>query len=451
VDPDRGIKPTLLEVKKVYQHIEFEPVDLAKGVISIRNKYAFLDLDRFLFRWAIRADGQNIRTGTIDGVDLGPGEQNKYQLDVGIDPEPGTEYFLNIQADIRASDGLVKAGTILAREQFELPFYEEPAPLTDKDMPELTYSQQGNLISIDGTGFSLVFDTRQGLITNYKSGGKELLQSGPVPNFWRAPIDNDFGNGLHKRSRIWRKAGEHREVVDFAIERKGQTALDLHFRFKLKEKNGSDIADYQSVYSVFGNGDVMVSNSFNITKEDAPEIPRMGMNLVMPFEFDRIAWLGRGPHESYWDRKTSAFVDLYSGAVADQYWPYIRPQENGNKEDVRWVAITNPEGQGLLFTGQPLISVSAHHHIMEDFESPERTDGRHIDGIKPVNRHTVDVKARDLTSVNIDFRQMGVGGDDSWGAWTHPEYRLTEKSYAYSFRISPLRSGDDVSLKAKSK
>ena len=175
----------------------------------------------------------------------------------------------------------------------------------------------------------------------------------------------------------------------------------------------------------------------------------MGMNLVMPREFDRITWFGRGPQESYWDRKTSAFVDLYSGSVADQYWPYIRPQENGNKEDVRWMAITNSEGQGLLFTGQPLIAVSAHHNIMEDFESPERTDGRHIDGINPVNRHTLDVRERDLTSINIDYKQMGVGGDDSWGAWTHPEYRLTEKDYSYSYRISTVNAGDDYSRIAK--
>jgi beta-galactosidase len=113
------------------------------------------------------------------------------------------------------------------------------------------------------------------------------------------------------------------------------------------------------------------------------------------------------------------------------------------------MAITNSEGQGLLFTGQPLMAVSAHHNIMEDFESPERTDGRHRDGVKPVNRHTVDVKERDLTSVNIDYKQMGVGGDDSWGAWTHPEYRLTEKEYSYSFRIRPVISGDIPSIVAK--
>ena len=169
----------------------------------------------------------------------------------------------------------------------------------------------------------------------------------------------------------------------------------------------------------------------------------------MPREFDQISWLGRGPHESYADRYTSALVGLYTGAVADQYFPYVRPQENGNKVDVRWVAISNKEGLGFEFVGMPLLSVSAHHQIMEDFESPDRTDGRVKEGQKMIRRHINDVKPRDLTSVNIDYKQQGVGGDDSWGAWTHDEYRLREKAYNYSFRICPLRPGEKPVEKAK--
>ena len=451
VDPQRGIKPTLLEVKKVYQHIEFKPVDLARGIISIENKYAFLDLDRFYFQWEIRANGNSVKKGNFDDVKLKPGEKDDYQVDVMFEPEAATEYFLTIQAGLIETDGLVEAGTMLAREQFELPFYKKTSHSAKEVYPELTYTREENSIAIVGKDFSLVFDKEVGIITSFKDNDKELLQSGPVPNFWRAPLDNDFGNDLQIRSRVWRKAGEQKQVVDFAIRQKENTSLTLDFTYILKDENGSSFSDYYSSYTINGNGDVFVSNRLKIKKTGTAEIPRMGMNLVMPREFDRIAWFGRGPHESYWDRKTSAFVDLYSGAVADQYWPYIRPQENGNKEDVRWMAITNNEGQGLLFIGQPLIAVAAHHNIMEDFESPERTDGRHIDGVKPMNRHTIDVKERELTSINIDYRQMGVGGDDSWGAFTHPEYRLTEKEYIYSFRISPISNGDDFSGKAKTK
>ena len=174
------------------------------------------------------------------------------------------------------------------------------------------------------------------------------------------------------------------------------------------------------------------------TDEKLPEIVRMGMNLQMPKTFDQLTWFGRGPHESYWDRKTSAMVGKYSGDVQDQFRAYLRPQENGNKTDVRWMTITNESGNGLLFIGEPLINVTASHIIMEDLESPDRTDGRHQKGVKPVNRHTTDVIFRDLTSINIDYKQMGVGGDDSWGATTHPEYRLTENAYSYSFIIKPV-------------
>lgn len=451
VDPDRGIKPALLEVKKVYQYIKFMPVDLSRGIISIENKYAFLDLDNFDFTWEIRADGKSVSNGTIQKVNLKPGEKADYTVDVMITPEPDTEYFLNLQAVPEETNGLVEAGTVLAREQFELPIYDRTANTVNEEMPELTLTRDENSISIAGAHFSLIFDTGAGMMTSFKSENKELLKSGLVPNFWRAPIDNDFGNDLYKRSRVWRNAGKRMKVTGFSVNQEGNSSFTLNFTYVINDENGAAMADYFSSYTIWGNGDVHVKNSLKITRPDAPEIVRMGMNLVMPREFDQMTWFGRGPHESYWDRKSSAFIDLYSGAVADQYWPYIRPQENGNKEDVRWMAITNSEGQGLLFTGQPLIAVAAHHNIMEDFESRERTDGRHMEGVHPANRHTTDVRERDLTSINIDYRQMGVGGDDSWGAWTHPEYRLTETAYSYSFGICSVDSEDDLSQMAKTK
>jgi hypothetical protein len=156
-------------------------------------------------------------------------------------------------------------------------------------------------------------------------------------------------------------------------------------------------------------------------------------------EFDQMTWLGRGPHESYQDRKTSAFVDRYSASVANQYYAYVRPQENGNKTDVRWMSVTNAAVEGLLFKGKQLLEVSAHHNVLEDFESPRRTDGRLPEGERPVQPHINDVVERDLTAVDIDLKQMGLGGDTSWGAWTHTQYRLTEKAYSYGFTIAPAK------------
>lgn len=448
INPDRTIKPTLLEVGKVYQHIGFKAVNLNNGEIEILNKYSFTNLSEFTFNWEVVADGQILKSGEITDLDLAPNTNKKVQLDVKMDTQPATEYFLNISAKLKTAKGILTAGTKLAYEQFQLPFLKKAVPVSLKSLPAVTSKEEGNMFIVEGTGFKINFNKEDATLKSYQLDGKEMLLAGPVPNFWRAPIDNDFGNGLDIRSRVWRKAGELKTIKSATVKNVGNEVV-VNFNFDLNNDKNQVIANYNSIYTVLGNGDVIVNNSFKMMKDSLPEIVRFGVNLVMPREFDQMSWLGRGPHESYIDRKTSALVGLYSGPVADQYFAYIRPQENGNKTDVRWMSIANKDGLGLQFIGSPLISASAHHQIMEDFESPGRTDGRVKEGQKMVRRHTTDVVPRDLTSINIDYKQMGVGGDDSWGAWTHDQYRLKEKAYNYSFRISPLRPGDKPVEKAK--
>ena len=448
INPDRTIKPTLIEVGKVYQHIGFKAVNLNNGEIEIRNKYSFTNLSEFTFNWEVVADGQVLKSGEIADLQLAPNTSKKVQLDVKVDAQPATEYFLNISAKLKNAKGILTAGTKLAYEQFQLPFSKKAVIASAKDLPAVTSKEEGNMIVVEGTGFKMNFSKDEATLKSYQVDGKEMLLTGPVPNFWRAPIDNDFGNELDKRSRVWRKAGEQKTVKSATVKQVGNEAI-VTFTFDLNDEQKQVIANYTSTYKVLGTGEIVVTNDFKMAKDQLPEIIRFGVNLVMPREFDQMSWLGRGPHESYADRYTSALVGLYSGAVADQYFAYIRPQENGNKTDVRWLSITNKDGLGLQFIGLPLLSVSAHHQIMEDFESPDRTDGRVKEGEKMVRRHINDVKPRDLTSVNIDYKQQGVGGDDSWGAWTHDEYRLREKAYNYSFRICPLKSGEKPVEKAK--
>ena len=451
VNPDRGVKPPLLEVKKVYQNIKFKAVDLKKGIVEIKNDFSFRNLSDFDISWSITADGNTVKEGNLSSFELKPQTSAKVTLDYNIDPEPATEYFLNFSAKTKRDEGLIEAGHELAAEQIELPVFKAVTKVDSKSFPNLESKESDSEITISGENFQLIFDKTTGILKSFKSADVELLTSGPIPNFWRASTDNDFGNDLYKRSRVWRKAGENRKITSVKLTKKSANQFAVNFQFDLTDDKGEKIADYSSEYLVYGRGDVVVSNQFKMVKNDLPEIVRMGMNLVMPRQFDQMAWFGRGPQESYQDRKTGAFVGKYSGSVADQYWAYLRPQENGNKTDVRWMTITSEGGNGLLFVGQPLLEVSAHHNIMEDFESPERTDGRQENGVKPVNRHINDVKPRDLTSVNIDYKQMGVGGDDSWGAWTHEEYRLTKKSYEYSFRMRAIKTGDNPVKLSKDK
>jgi beta-galactosidase len=449
VDPDRGIKPALLEVKKVYQNIGFKPVNLSRGEILIENKYSFTSLSDFTFNWNVTGNGIIVSSGTLNEIWVDPGESINVRIDYKM-PElkEGTEYFLNIQASTEIDQGIIQAGWIAASEQFKLPFYLAPKLKDMLNFPALVVDDTNNGITVTGEGFTLSIDKTEGIITSYTAGGKEFIQSGPVPNFWRAPIDNDLGNNMHTRKRVWRDAGKNRKVRNINVETHSANTVVITISFDILNNSGEQIAGHVTGYTVYGSGDVRVDNNFKMTMDYLPEIPRFGMNLIMPLVYKNMEWFGRGPHESYEDRKTAAFVGLYSGLVSEQYWPYIRPQENGNKTDVRWVAFTDDQGAGLLFRGMPLLSVSAHHNLIEDFESSGRTayseqetEGSDWSDLK--NRHTTDVKPRELTSVNIDYRQMGLGGDNSWGARTHPQYRLTEREYSYTFVMSPIKSGDE--------
>src|SRR5690554_6872130 len=451
VNPDRGVKPHLLEVRKVYQHIAFEPANLKSGNIHINNKYAFRNLSDFNFTWEIVGDGEVINSGLFENIDAAPGETVRAEFIPEIKAEAGVEYFINLKADLKKQDGLLAAGTIMAMEQFKLPVFIPGKQPDVASMPSLSVDDNNEVIQIEGDDFKVELNKTTGTLTSYTLGTTEFIERGPEPNFWRAPIDNDFGNNLHKRSRVWREAGKTKKVTAVKIDRKANNLTDITFNNDLVDGNGEKIADYYTTFRVYGSGDIIVSNHFRMNKNDLPEIVRMGMNLIMPRQFDQISWLGRGPHESYQDRKTSAFINLYKGSVADQYWAYLRPQENGNKTDVRWMAITNPQGNGLFFQGSQLLEVSAHHNLQEDFESMERSDGRQAEGEVVVNRHINDVKPRNLTSVNIDYKQMGVGGDNSWGARTHDQYRLTDREYKYSFRIKAINQGDDPKIIAKQK
>jgi beta-galactosidase len=438
VDPDRGVKPHLMEVKKVYQYIGFNAIDAGSGKISIQNKYAFIPLSGFRFEWEVQEEGETIQKGTLDKLDVKPGDRKDISINYSFEKKPGKEYFLNIYAITTSEANLVPKDHVVAFEQFSIPNTQVVASSTSSAKTALKSVKSGDKVTISGSDFSVAFSSTTGSLEQLTVRGIDMLLQGLVPDFWRAPIDNDYGNNLHQRSRIWRKAGERKSAVNLKVK-KQKTHIDVLANMVLNDEEGKQIATYSTIYSVYDNGEILVSNSFKKTDANLPEIVRMGMNLQMPRQYDQMSWFGRGPHESYWDRKTSALVSKYAGSVADQFQAYLRPQENGNKTDVRWVAITNASGKGLMFIGQPLVEATASHVIMEDLESPQRTDGRHREGEKPVNRHTIDVKFRDLTSVNIDFKQMGVGGDDSWGAVTHPEYRLTEDTYSYSFMIKPLK------------
>lgn len=451
VNPNRDPNPQLYEVKKVYQNIGFKAVDLKKGDISLINKFRFTNLKQFKLVWQVEADGVKVGEGEIPTVDLPAMESTTVNIPATVKAEPGKAYYLTVMAKSTQATDLVPEGHIVAYEQFALPV-SVTAPLS-VPTGKIELESASDKAVIKGENFAVAFDFVKGKISSLVYGGKEMLNenNGPEPNFWRAPTDNDFGNGQDIRCKVWRKAGADRMISGAKSEKVGDYQAKVTLTFNLPGLNGETVATYQSVYRVFGDGQIVVTNQYNAVAKDLPEIPRMGMNLQLAREFENVEYLGRGPHDNYWDRKTGSLVGLYMSKVKDMMWPYVRPQENGNRSDVSWAAWTNSDGNGLLFVGYQPLNISTHHNVIEDFESPVRTIGYKYNGIKVVNRHVNDVKERNLTSVNIDYLQMGVGGDDSWGARTHPQYTITGKTYSYSFAIKPLAKGNDVAAMAREK
>jgi len=277
---------------------------------------------------------------------------------------------------------------------------------------------------VTANSFTIGFNRKTGNLVTFNHRGDELIQDGLQVNFWRAPTDNDFGNNMQKRLKIWKQAGLNRVVTKDSVVKVSDYESKIIFNFSLPDVEST----YCSEYTVYGNGEVEVTNSFVLGKKDLPELPRFGMRLTLPAAYDNMQWFGRGPFENYWDRNTAAFVGLYQGKVIDQFVPYVRPQENGNKTDIRWVTFTNSKGKGLKFIGTQLLSVGALPYAMEDMDPGEKKLGIHPADLEPNNR----------VNVTIDYLQMGVGGDTSWGALPYDRYRLFPKEYAYSFRIRPV-------------
>ena len=447
--PDRKGKPGLSEVKKVYQYVGFEPVNLEKGLLKITNKYFFIDLSSFVFDWDIVADGVAVKSGKFSFPDLAPGQDTVVTVPVaGVEVVPGTEYFLNLRVSRSDEWNYVPEDHVYATAQFRLPFEGGPVPSERDQLAVIQTNTEESKYTVSSTDISIVFDLEKGRLETYSFKGKLLISKGPEPDFWRPPTDNDYGYNMDRRLGVWKKAGEKSSVKKVTINQPEMSKVVLTFEYDIPDPDGRKIAGYVTTYTILGSGEVIVKNQFSKVSDAIPEIPRMGMQMQLPDEFTNLKWFGRGPHENYADRKTSAEVGLYESTVDDQYVPYIRPQENGYKTDTRWLTLTDETGTGLLVSGNPVICFAALNNIHDDFESPGKLSQYRKDA-KSANTHTNDIKPRELVNLNVDLGQMGVGGDNSWGAEIHPNYRLLERRYEYTFRISPVERDDDVVRLAK--
>ncbi|MEF9985867.1 MAG: glycoside hydrolase family 2 TIM barrel-domain containing protein [Bacteroidales bacterium] len=418
---DRTLKPHIWEVKKVYQNMAFRLADYNSGLIELTNKFFFTNLSDFTYGWRLEGNGKVIATGSIENVVLEPQSKKMFKASLPqIKVEPGVEYFLNIYAYQKNDDGLLKAGEIMASEQVELPFGKEIASKTFC-AEEINTENTQNI--------SVGFNEKTGALNSYKINGLELIKDELRLNFWRPSTDNDLGSDLAEICDPWRNAGRNAKLLKMEKQQLAKGAYEVKSTYMLP----SSVANSTCIvkYTVAANGVVDVNYLFVPANDTLPLMPRVGVTITLNKGYDTMEWFGRGPHENYIDRNTSSFVGLYKGSVAEQYFPYDRPQENGNKTDVRWMSLTNAAGTGLKAIGEPYISASAYLFPTEDLSE--------ID-LKKHQRHISDIINKDIVTWNIDWKQMGVGGDTSWGAYPHQQYLIPAQRCQFKFRLCPMNN-----------
>ncbi len=433
---DRSVTPKTLELKKVYQNISIKPVDLVKGEVKIVNKYFFTNLDKFELVWKFKEDDKVLQEGIESKLSLEPRSEKTISLPIRLsNPKPKCEYWLNFSFRLKEKTSWADKGYEIAAEQLQYPHETVITKADSRNYAQIKINETENETKVTGKDFEISFDKTNGLLASYKFKNKILIEKGPEPNFWRAPTDNDFGNGLQKRAAVWRYAGDKRTVKSFTanMDNVSKNKVIVSIEFDLTEVGSS----YFSTYTIFGNGEIGVENRIKINKSDLPELPRFGVKLNIPKEFSSISFYGKGPHENYWDRDAAAFVDLYKLNIEEMHTPYVSPQENGTRTDLRWIAMTNNKGFGLIAVGEPLLSASTRFFTDEDLTQKERG-----------TMHPTDLVKQDYIYTNIDFKQMDVGGDDSWGARTHKEYTLFPKDYSYKFTLKPV-FGDNLMEQSK--
>jgi beta-galactosidase len=420
---DRRPQPEVREVKHTYQNVLVDEVDALAGQFELTNDFNFTSLSEFSGKWQLLADDTELASGELSASELAipPGEKGRVTLPLGALPElAGERLWVNFSFSTKVPSLWAEAGHEIAWAQFALSTAEAPAPAVELgELPPVTLTEDEVSATVQGPDFQVVFDKLEGTLSSFTYADVELLSQGPQPYFWRAPVDNDVGNGMPERQRAWREASLRRTVTGVIVEQLSQAKVQVLVEVSLPTQ---PISLHRARYTVFGSGDILVENVLEPGR--TADIPAVGMLMRLPKQLDRLSWYGRGPEDSQWDRKLGYNVGVYSSTVADQLFPYIRPQDTGNKTDVIWATLTNEAGVGLAVFGEPAMEMSAL------FVAPTELDSK---------LHPYELVLEDAVVLRVHTRQMGVGGNDSWGARPLPEYTLpTFLPYEYSFRIAPV-------------
>lgn len=412
INPDRSMKPAMLECKKIFQPVEITAISLSDYTFRLKNYHHFASLDQYRIAWKLMKNGITQQNGTLSSPSCKAGSDVDIKIPVkSFSLDETAEYVIDISLNLKTANLYAEKGHNVAWEQFILNTMESPT----STFSGTSFKETGTDIEVSGNELKALIDKQTGILKSVIVGDKEMLSSPLVPNFSRASTDNDRsgGNKLFKQSLAWNSVASNLKVIATEID-------DKTGAITIKAKTGVKDAQLKTTYQFLKGGEIKVSLSIQ-KPEKAPMLMRFGMQMGIPDSYKTVSYYGKGPHETYWDRKESGRIDLYQLPVSNFPFSYIYPQENGNRSDVKWFTLAAGKKK-IKVRGQPSIDFSVWPYTQANLE--EAT-------------HTYELKNAGFNTVNIDYKQTGVGGDDSWSAkaMALKEYRLDGTSYDYSFII----------------
>lgn len=429
-NPERKPNPHAFEVKNVYQNILTSWENNDQATIKVFNENFFKNLNNVTLKWQLVIDGIKDIEGSYDVLDIEPQAEKIISLPINLDGKPFKEAYVNISYQLKEEEALLPKNFEIANEQLLLKGTWKNDIEISKGVKMKIKKDTQNIV-LKSEKAEIAFDKKSGFITLYKFNGESILKDGYQlrPNFWRAPNDNDMGADLQKKLIAWKQVTENPVLTDFHCSRSKNNTIGVRATYNLPQV----FAQLVLTYEINSNGELLVKASLQMDEnKETPMLPRFGMELILPKNFEIISYYGKGPFENYIDRNYSSKVGIYNQTVSEQFYPYIRPQETGNKTDVRWYKLSN-NAIGLNIQSDTVLSITALHYLTSDLD----------DGLQKKQSHPGDSKVRDVTSLKIDYKQMGVGGINSWGTLPMEKYSLNANKYQYLFKIRPFRINED--------